>query len=203
MASLKQRYKNQVDRIRKSIKRSSSYGFVFDDELADIIRAPKKITEGTIRRLQKLTAAKLRKKHATEYVDFTTGEVYSTREGEGIYKKVNKAIKKILKKGIPLGVDPANNPDIVIQNFRDYIAQFVYGANRSETDSRDYAIEWLEKQIATKGKTAVATAIMAAQGDGGLISIKSAYHRDMLISELNRILSFLEVEDEERNDIIN
>ena len=78
MITLKNQYKNQVDRIRRAMKKASERGYVFDRSLSDIIKKPKKITSGTIRRLKKITAPKLREKYSVEKIDILEHVYYAS-----------------------------------------------------------------------------------------------------------------------------
>lgn len=56
MASLKDQYKNQKDRIRKAYKDILRSGAVFDKSFEEIVgQRPKKITQGSINKLRKIT----------------------------------------------------------------------------------------------------------------------------------------------------
>lgn len=56
MASLKEQYKNQKDRIRKAIKDIQKTGASFDKSLEDIVgKRPKRITQASVNKLKKIT----------------------------------------------------------------------------------------------------------------------------------------------------
>ena len=87
---LEAEYRKQIRRIRQWERRNKPEGAeVFIDAIP---KKPKRITEGTIRRLEKLTPEKLRKK--VKYVDPETGEVLKARKDKRKEKKKSQKPKK-------------------------------------------------------------------------------------------------------------
>lgn len=87
---LEAEYRKQIRRIRQWERRNKPEGAeVFIDAIP---KKPKRITEGTIRRLEKLTPEKLRKK--VKYVDPETGEVLKARKDKRKEKKKQPKPKK-------------------------------------------------------------------------------------------------------------
>lgn len=82
-------YMRERRRVQSFLRRAKKRGYVFgDDVLPDI---PKRITEASVRRLQRLTPAALYKK-ALYVTDATTGEVVGGLEGRAIER--SRAAKK-------------------------------------------------------------------------------------------------------------
>ena len=171
MLTLKQKYKNQVDRIRRALKASSKRGFVFDESatLQSIVKKPKKITLGTINRLKKLTAGKLREKYGKEFVDFSTGKTYSKEYGEKYGKYHNKNLDN-------LAVDAA---DVIIENFVNHVGQWVIykkgGKGQRDYSFRDYALNWLSGMLKRYPKPVIAEGLQAAADAGAWVSAHEVY----------------------------
>lgn len=171
MATLAQQYKNQVDRIRRALKQSSKRGFVFDEKatLSNIVKKPKKITKGTINRLKKLTAGKLREKYGTEFVDFKTGETYSKEYGEKYGKYHNKDIDSFVLDGA----------DAIITNFVNHIGQWTIfkkgGKGVRDYSLRDYALSWLQGMLARYPKPIIAKGLQEAANAGAWVSAAEVY----------------------------
>lgn len=87
-AELKQAYAKERRRLKQFVRRAEKRGYWFIDDV--IPSKPKKITEASVRRLQRLTPEKLYKK--AEWVDIETGEVISPKKHQ---KEVRKqAVQK-------------------------------------------------------------------------------------------------------------
>ena len=172
MATLSQQYKNQVDRIRRALQQSSKRGFVFDDaaNLKNIVKKPKKITQGTIRRLKKLTAKEIRKKYASEFVDKETGKVYSKEYGEKYGKYHQGKVDNVTE-------DAA---DAIISNFVNHIGQWVWyqkgGKGTRYYGARDAALEWLSSLLSRFPKRIIANGLQKAASAGDWISTVEVYN---------------------------
>ena len=197
MATLAQQYKNQVDRIRRAFQSSSKKGFVFDNDvtLQDIVQKPKKITAGTIRRLKKLTAKKLREQYATEFVDVKTGKKYSKEYGEKYGKFHNKGLDSYI-------VDAA---DVIIQNFVDHVANWVIykkgGKGQRDYSFRDYALNWLSKMLGRYPKNIIAKGLQEAADAGVWISASEVYAIGVETA-IAIIASYIDLPQEEIDRII-
>ena len=171
MATIEQQYKNQVDRIRRALQQSSKRGFVFDQNatLKNIVKKPKKITAGTIRRLKKLTAGKIREKYGSEFIDFKTGKSYSIEYGEKYGKLHNRDISAYI-------IDGA---DVIIQNFVNHVATWVIykkgGKGQRDYTFRDYALRWLNDMLSRYPKPVVAKGLQDAADAGAWITAAEVY----------------------------
>lgn len=194
MANLQSQYKNQVDRIRRALQSSSKKGFVFEDDvtLSDIVKKPKKITEGTIRRLKKLTAKELRKRYSSEFVDYETGEVYTPEYGEKYSKYHNKG-------GIDnVTVDAA---DTIISNFVNHIGKWSIfrkgGKGVRDYSYRDYALNWLSGLLSRYPKPIIAKGLQKAASSGNWITASEVYQIGV-VTAVARIASHIDLPDAEK-----
>ena len=106
--------RNLLARVRAWSKR----GLIFSDDVIPSI--PKKITQGSINRLNKIN--KNLEKYQKAYVDFNTGELYSPQEGRKRYRKD----RKLYQGG---GYEEAPQASkIIIENFYELISSYVYGS---------------------------------------------------------------------------
>ena len=81
---VKQEYNKQLKRVKSFIHRAEKKGFVFSENV--IPSRPKRITQASVRKLEKLTPNKLYQK--AEYVsEATYGEVISGKKGLQIVKQ--------------------------------------------------------------------------------------------------------------------
>lgn len=74
LTDLQKEYRKQRQRVQRAIKRAEQAGYITTTTLPEI---PKRITQASVRRLQKITPASIRKK--STFVDISTGEVYNPR----------------------------------------------------------------------------------------------------------------------------
>lgn len=164
---LEAEYRKQIRRIRQWERRNKPEGaqVVIDA----IPKKPKRITEGTIRRLEKLTPEKLRKK--VRYVDPETGEVLKARKDKRKEKKKapkpKKPKKSIQKKPRKPRDDfydehpdydyaeepmlPADDLFTILDNIRDLINRTV---TPQQTSRANTVNQMLEDAIAREGEEA-------------------------------------------------
>lgn len=160
-------------------------GFFSDFQLPSI---PKKITEGSIRRLKKITAAKLREKEDI-FVDRETGEaVYSENHADlsAAYKKV-RSRKKV--KSDPSKPDKKRDDSlakIVIQNFISHASHFPNSAYQVIRNFVDSMVKSAENGDFTLREFAEAISDVEASGD--YITYEIAYDPGELSDYLLRIV---------------
>lgn len=149
-------YNKQRKRIRAAIRRERSRGYVFVDE--PIPQKPKKITAGSIRRLEKITPEVLRKK-AEYFVDVETGEVLPK-------PKTPPKLPKKKKAEPPTGVTYAPAwEDVVIANIELLIARM------RDNRLREKFTEFVRQSIAEVGKLATAIAFTEAEKNDNIEEI--------------------------------
>lgn len=145
MATLKQQYKKQVDRIRKALKAASKQGYVFDKDLKEIVKKPQRITEGTIRRLKKITAPKLRESYSVDRIE-------PSRAADGAEVIIENFVNHI--------------GQWVIYRTRSRIRDYTM---------RDYALKYLGMAISQFGKRKVAAGLNRAAEQGLWFSTEEVY----------------------------
>ena len=196
MTTIAQQYKNQIDRIRRALKQSSKRGFIFgqDVTLKDIIKPPKKVTAGTIRRLKKLNADTLRKQYAEGFVDFKRGQVYSVDYGRKHFREHNRDDR--LAEAIA-----ADAADVIINNFVNHIGQWVIyakgGKGRKNYSYREYAMQWLSGMLTRYPKPVVARGLQKAYQAGAWLSTTEVYHIGVETA-IQRIASYIDLPQSEQ-----
>lgn len=126
--ALQREYRKQRRRLQSAKYRAEKQGFIFDDSIIPAI--PKKITEASVRRLQKLTPEDIRKKG--RYIIHETGEIIPVKNNKKLIKEDKKWIKEQEKEARKVIQDTnfgAQEPyprfsEVVIRNFKSYILGF-------------------------------------------------------------------------------
>lgn len=156
--SFKEAYRRERRRIQRYISYRKGLGFLSDFELPKI---PNRITEGSVRRLQKFTPKFLREKE-TKYVSRETGEITVSDEHYKLTKKYKSDVKKREKKKSDktLKKNSPSRADIIIANFMSDVSEFPNSAypiinkfmdELKKEYSNDEIAEMLEQQ-AINGK---------------------------------------------------
>ena len=155
---LEREYNKQIRRIERRKKEMEQLGYVVDD--VKIPTKPKKVTEGTIRRLKKITPKFIREH--SRIVSFETGEFANpnTKASERIAKEnailasetVKKAPSTVKSKSKTRSKNAPNMDDTIITNFLNLMSQLpipVY----------DIIKKTIYRHIAKDGKGQVAEAL--------------------------------------------
>lgn len=142
--ALKESYRKQRKRILQFIKRAESRGYVFNFELP---KKPKRITEASVRRLQKITPKKLYEK--SKAVDFNTGEILS---GTEYRKRERKEAARRAAVTRSKTLQYSSFADITINNF-------ISGMSHIAKDAYSVLIGWINEKMTKDGKLALAKAI--------------------------------------------
>lgn len=157
---LEREYNKQIRRIERRRKEMEQLGYVADD--VKIPTKPKKVTEGTIRRLKKITPKFIREH--SRIVSFDTGEYANpkTKESERIAKEnailasetvtVKKAKGKVKSKSKTQSIYIAEMDDIIISNFLNLMKQLPISVY-------DIIKKTVYRHIAKDGKGQVAEAL--------------------------------------------
>lgn len=185
-------------RIRRNflarVRRWSKLGFIFSDDVIPSI--PKKITQGSINRLNKIN--KNLEKYQKAYVDFNTGELFTPKEGRKRYRQD----RKLYRAG---GYEEAPQASkIIIENFYELISSYVYGSpwKGQMTDRRDFAIAWLNDAIIRWGENRVAIMLEQEKANGNWLSAREAYDAVKLQRSLRSMASTLGAPQEEVDAVI-
>lgn len=203
----KKRKSSEIEQEYRRIRRNflarvrswSRKGFIFVDEVVPQI--PKRITQGSINRLNKIN--RNLSEYQQAYVDFNTGELFSSREGRRRYRE---DIKRYRETGnIDEYSSAPNSVDTIIENFYDLIQSYVYGSPWKDrlTDRRDFATAWLNDAIQRWKKKKVASMLQQGKANGNWLSAKEAYDAIKLQNSLRSMAQTLGASEQEVNDVID
>ena len=183
--------RNFLARVRAWSKR----GFIFSDDVIPVI--PKKITQGSINRLNKIN--KNLEKYQKAYVDFNTGELFTPQEGRKRYRKD----RKLYQGG---GYEEAPQASkIIIENFYELISSYVYGSpwRGRITNRRDFAVAWLNDAIIRRGENRVANMLEQGKANGNWLSAREAYDPVKLHHSLRSMASTIGAPQEEIDAVLD
>ena len=185
--SLKKEYMKQRKRIQSYLSRYKKLGLEFDNVLPKI---PKKITEGSIRRLQKITPQKIQEKAI--FIDTETGEVI---EGKGA-KKYAKEFNAQHQEYYP------SETDIVLNNFADNVSHFEPMSMHSISNFKSMVARfpnsaepiitpWINNLISEYGADNVAQMLQDAMADGLMLTFEIAYDNSLLQNYMADLVDYL------------
>ena len=179
-----QEYRRQRKRVQNLIRRYEKQGLMVNLELPSI---PKRITQGSVNRLAKLTPERVRRN--TIGVDVSTGEILSYNRARAQQRRErmqSTAEQDVLPLDIPFSAD------IVISNFRSNITIWNEAA-------QSIILRWLDTVIDKFGKEKVAKMLQDAEEQGMLPNHKIVYDAILLRSGLAEMLDLMEVGNFERD----
>lgn len=198
-SKIEQEYKRIRRNFLARVRSWSRKGFIFVDEVVPQI--PKRITQGSINRLNKIN--RNLSKYQQAYVDFNTGEIFSPTEGRRRYRE---DIKRYRETGnVDVYSTSPNSVDTIIENFYELIQSYVYGSpwKGRLTDRRDFATAWLNDAIDRYGKKKVASMLQHGKANGNWLSVKEAYDAIKLQNSLRSMAQTLGAPEQEVNDVID
>lgn len=157
---LEREYNKQIRRIERRKKEMEQLGYVVDD--IKIPTKPKKVTEGTIRRLKKITPKFIREH--SRIISFDTGEFANpkTKASERIAKEnAILASETVTVKEVPSKVkSKTKTPSINLPNMDDrIISNFLYLMSQLPIPVYDIIKKTVYRHISTDGKGQVAEAL--------------------------------------------
>jgi hypothetical protein len=198
-SKIEQEYRRIRRNFLARVRSWSRKGFIFVDEVVPQI--PKRITQGSINRLNKIN--RNLSEYQQAYVDFNTGELFSPREGRRRYRE---DVKRYRETGnIDEYSSAPNSVDTIIENFYDLIQSYVYGSpwKGRMTDRRDFATAWLNDAIQRWEKKKVASMLQQGKANGNWLSVKEAYDAIKLQNSLRSMAQTLGASEQEVNDVID
>lgn len=222
LTDIEKAYQKARKSLQSKVNRESKKGYFVDVDY--IPKVPKKITQGSVRKLEKLSKDFVNK---SEYVDFETGDIYS-----GKYAKLHKMSntpqkpKKLTKEEIAeikreerlayldkkgaesaresLNTETPNfepfpfESEMVIQNFRSNVI------SRFPENAGPVLERWLDNIIAQQGEEAVAQMLQDAQDAGVVIDYKVAYSNELLMGAISDMMDYMpDLGQMEREDILD
>lgn len=211
---IEQEYNKQLKRVQSFIRRAEEKGFVFSENV--IPSRPKRITQGSVRKLEKLSANKLYQK-AGYVSEATYGEVISGKKGLQIVKQQQKEQRKAKKKQRNIRVEPptqesTNTEDFTPPTYVSYDTSFFarvvisnYRTNvlRFNEMCRELILDWLEEQIEKNGELAVAIMLEEGAKAGYLVNRTIAYDSDKINNYMTHMLEYMPSSDEIREKLMD
>ena len=186
--SLKKEYMKERKRIQSYLSKQRKFGLEFSKNI--LPKIPKRITEGSIRRLQKITPQKIQEQAV--FVDKDTGEVI---EGK-IAKKYAKEFNKQHQDYYP------NETDIVLNNFADNVSHFepmsMFSISNFKTmvarfpnSPEPIITPWINNLISEYGADNVAQMLQDAMADGLMLTFEIAYDNSLLQNYMADLVDYL------------
>lgn len=208
--TLKQQYKKERKRVLNMFNRYKKSGL---DISIEVPKIPKRITQGSINRLKKLTPKYVQSKSFAP--DLQTGEQITFSQ----FKKQYGGIK-LLKTSYDIVFSPVPvtfPEDLVpkaekratevledLPNFADIvIGQYMEMANRYPDNTRDIMLNWLRQCVNEYGAEATAEMLEAANNDGAILTPEEAYKDSQVYESIAKAMTFLDVSAAEKNVILN
>lgn len=201
-----QEYNKQLKRVKSFIRRAEKKGFVFSENV--IPNRPKRITQASVRKLEKLTPNKLYQK--AKYVsEATYGEVISGKKGLQIVKQQQKQRNIQVE---PPTQESTNTegftPPTYVSHDTSFFARVVisnYRVNllRFNEMCRDLLTHWLDAQIEKNGELGVAIMLEDGAKAGYLVNYKIAYEAEKIFEYMSHMMDFMPDTDDIREKVMD
>lgn len=173
-------YNKNRRRIKQAINRLEKRGYIFPENI--LPKIPKRITNASVRRLEKINLDFIYKK--SRFVDVTTGELFEGTQGKEREKQLKKENREPRK---------VEEPDYVIFE-RQVLANFeremteVFGRNERLFN---YITRWYRQSLARYGEEDFARALEEANSRGMFPSWESVSNDELLVGKLSDILDLV------------
>ena len=167
-------YNKNRRRIKQAINRLEKRGYIVPENI--LPKIPKRITNASVRRLEKINLDFIYKK--SRFVDVTTGEIFEGTQGKEREKQLKKENRE---------------PDYVIFE-RQVLANFeremteVFGRNERLFN---YITRWYRQSLARYGEEDFARALEEANSRGMFPSWESVSNDELLVGKLSDILDLV------------
>lgn len=167
-------YNKNRRRIKQAIKRLEKRGYIIPENI--LPKIPKRITNASVRRLEKINLDFIYKK--SRFLDVTTGELFEGTQGKEREKQLKKENRE---------------PDYVIFE-RQVLANFeremteVFGRNERLFN---YITRWYRQSLARYGEEDFARALEEANSRGMFPSWESVSNDELLVGKLSDILDLV------------
>lgn len=168
---LKKEYKKERQRVLRRIKELDKKDKLFTGKVPEI---PKKITQGSINRLKKISNQYIKDKSV--YIDKDTGEIFKYKRDYLISKETNQ--RETTQNDLP------RQEDMLINAYLD-------NASRFPKFAYPYLSGWLNALINARGKKDVAYMLQAAENAGVVLTWEIAYKDGELENYAHKLLEFL------------
>lgn len=194
---LQQEYKKQQNRLKQAIRRAEKKGYVFQENI--IPELPKRVTRKALQSIKELKPKSLYKKAVK--LDIETGEITPGLEArkkerkEAVKKaKRTKKIKEEIQKQ-KITTEYPSFSKIIISNFLAEVSRFPEVA---------YPLfkRWIEDLLTQYSEDDVARMLETAKNDGVFPDYSVAYRRDLILSRIADMTSFLDTSQGFKDEII-
>lgn len=173
-------YNKNRRRIKQAINRLEKRGYIVPENT--LPKIPKRITNASVRRLEKINLDFIYKK--SRFVDVTTGEIFEGIQGKEREKQLKKENREQRK---------VEEPDYVIfekqvlANFEREMTE-VFGRNERLFN---YITRWYRQSLARYGEEDFARALEEANSRGMFPSWESVSNDELLVGKLSDILDLV------------
>lgn len=195
LTPIQQQYRKERRRIQNAMNRLEKQGYVLPKDLLPSM--PKKVTQGSINRLKKITSESIYKK--SKKLDFETGEI---TPGIVARDKARRSFKQEYASPQFYTEPPQyttfpSGADIIINNFRaDVIGRFPESAG-------PILNRWLDDLLAQQDKEDVANMLETAAANGVVIDYKVAYNTDALMGAIADFMDYLDTTSGFKQDLMD
>lgn len=200
--AIKKQYSRQTRRIKEAIRRAEKAGFEVEYQV--LPPTPKRVTEATIRRLERITPKSIKEK--SRFIDRETGEILSGQQGIALRRsqaaQKRRKPKPIEPIDIPtsqeLSVSKPELPEfstVVISNFKLHISYFNLAAQA-------LCMKFLDSLLSTIGPDKTAEILEHGKNNGNWLEPKVAYNLDLLSDSLADMLNYTDASPEDRAAIL-
>lgn len=211
-------YRKQVKRIKQFVRRAESRGYYFGELDTILPNRPKRLTAGSVRRLEAITPDKLYKR-GVYGGEATSGEIISAELGRKEERKLAAQRAAKTRKLNAYDTEAASRteanvspilpgPEVKILEDDDYWSERILSNYRSfvrgfNEGAQAHLFTWLDTLIAKRGKQAVAEMLEAGAAEGVLVNYQIAYDEKLLTAYINKMLDYLpDIGEIEKEDIL-
>lgn len=213
-SAVEQEYNKQLKRVKSFVRRAEKKGFIFSENV--IPSKPKRITQASVRKLEKLTPTKLYQK--AEYVsELTYGEVVSGKKGLQINKEYQKEQRKTKKKQANIPLEPPTQESTNTEGFtpptyvsydvsffaRVVISNYRVNLQRFNETCRELLTNWLDEQITKNGELAVAVMLEDGAKAGYLVNYQIAYETQKIFEYMSHMMDYMPDTDDIREKVMD
>ena len=205
LTPIQQQYRKERRRIQNAMNRLEKQGYVLPEDLLPSI--PKKVTQASINRLEKITSESIYKK--SKKLDFETGDITpgivardkarSQRAKEAARRRAFKQeyVSPQVYTEPPQYTTFPSGADIIINNFRsDVIGRFPESAG-------PILNRWLDGLLAQQDKEDVANMLETAAANGVVIDYKVAYNTEALMGAIADFMDYLDTTSGFKQDLMD
>lgn len=181
--TIKQQYRKERNRILSTINRYKKAGY---DVNLEVPKIPKKITKGSVRRLQKIDVRTIRSK--SEYVDIDTGEILN-------YEVAKRKRRKNVSRETKTEIYIPTESELALSRINEIIEDY-------PDRSRDLFKTKLASAISIYGSEKVGNIISDMISAGEIVAPSEAYNYQLLIEMSNDLMRRLDFNEREINEVM-